>query len=154
MVAVHKISGDFYEDSFTLIALHSSMEDFAIVYAINKGIKSIFKRSSKDLELSEHLSFPFFEWQDDLNDRYWTLIANESTKKERLERGGLFQDEPSFAKRHLVSEYKEVDYFMKIEHDDDLDEEMLLKRLLDIPKMVTAYSIDIDKLKSKNNLIF
>ncbi|MCP4976473.1 MAG: IPExxxVDY family protein [Maribacter sp.] len=154
MAAVHKISDDLFEDSFTLIALHSSMEDFAVVYAINQGIKSIFKRSSKDLELSENMSFPFFEWQDDLNDRYWILITNESTKKESMVREGLFQDEPSFAKHHLVSEYKEVDYFVKIEHDDDLDEEMLLKKLIAIPKMVTAYSVDTDKLKSKNNLIF
>ena len=154
MVAVHKIIGDFYEDSFTLIALHSSIEDFAMVYAINLYIKSIFKRSSKDLELSEHMSFPLFEWQDDLHDRYWALIANESTKKESLVREGLFMDETSFVKRHLVPEYKEVDYFIKIEHDDDLDKDKLLKSLLAIPKMVTAYSIDADKLKSKNNLIF
>ncbi len=154
MAAVLKFSEDFFEDSFTLIALHSSMEDFTIAYAINQGIKSILKRSSKDLELSEFMSFPFYEWQDNLNDRYWTLIGNVSTRKERLVREGLFQDEPSYEKRYLVSEYKEVDYFLKIEHDDDLDEEMLLKRLIAIPRMVTAYSIDIDRLKSKNNLIF
>ncbi len=106
------------------------------------------------MELSEHMSFPFFEWQDDLHDRYWALIANESTKKESLVREGLFKDETSFVKRHLVPEYKEVDYFIKIEHDDDLNEDKLLKSLLAIPKMVTAYSIDADKLKSKNNLIF
>jgi hypothetical protein len=154
MAAVHKIFGDFYEDSFTLIALHSSIEDHAIAYAINLCIKSIFIRASKDLELSEYMSFPFFEWQDDLHDRYWTLIANESTKKESLVREGLFKDETSFVKHHLVPEYKEVDYFIKIEHDDDLDEDKLLKSLIAIPKMVTAYSIDTDKLKSKNNLIF
>ncbi|MBT8307526.1 MAG: IPExxxVDY family protein [Maribacter sp.] len=154
MVAVHKICGDFIEDSFTLIALHSSMEDFALVYAINMGIKSRFKRSSKDLELSQYMSFPIFEWQDELHDRYWTLIANESTKSKRLVREGLFQDEISFAKGHLVPEYKEVDFFIKVEHDDSLDKAMLVKELLAIPKMVTAYSVDADKLKSKNNFIF
>ncbi|MGB5500324.1 MAG: IPExxxVDY family protein [Maribacter sp.] len=154
MAAVHKIIGDFYEDSFTLIALHSSIEAHAMAYAINLCIKSIFKRSSKDLEISEHMSFPFFEWQDDQHDRYWVLIANESTKKEGLAREGLFKDETSFLKRHLVPEYKEVDYFIKIVHDDDLKEDKFLKSLITIPNMVTAYSIDADKLKSKNNLIF
>ncbi|MBT8298657.1 MAG: IPExxxVDY family protein [Maribacter sp.] len=154
MTAVHKIIGDFFEDSFTLIALHSSDEDYAMAYAINLCIKSIFKRSSKDLELSEHRSFPYFEWHDDQHDRYWALIANTSTKKEGLVREGLFKDETSFIKHHLVPEYKEVDYFIKIEHDDDLNEDKLLKSLIAIPKMVTAYSIDADKLKSKNNLIF
>jgi hypothetical protein len=154
MTAVHKIIGDFYEDSFTLIALHSSEEDYAMAYAINLGIKSILKRASNDLEFSEHRSFPFFEWHDDQHDRYWALITNTSTKKERLVREGLFKDETSFVKHYLVPEYKEVDFFIKIVHDDALDEDSLLKSLIAIPKMVTAYSIDADKLKSKNNLIF
>ena len=99
-------------------------------------------------------SFPFFEWQDDKHDRYWTLISNESLKKERLMRDDLFQDEPSYAKRHLIPEYKDVDYFIKIEHDDDLNEALLLKELMTIPKIITAYSLDADILKSRNNLIF
>ena len=154
MAAVHKISVDFYEESFTLIALHSSMSDFSIVYAINEVLMSKFARAPKDLELSEYKAFPFFEWQDDTQDRYWILISNESTKKERLIRDGLFQDEPSFAKHHLVPEYKEVDYFIKIEHDDDINEALLLKELLMIPRIITAYSVDADVLKSRNNLIF
>ncbi|MBD1260186.1 IPExxxVDY family protein [Maribacter polysiphoniae] len=154
MAAVHKISGDFYEESFTLIALHSSMQDYSIVYALNMVLNSSFVRASKDLELSEYKSFPFFEWQDDQHDRYWTLIANKSIKKELLVRDGLFQDEPSFAKHYLVPEYKEVDYFVKIEHDDDLDSSFLVKDLLTIPKIITAYSLDADTLKSRNNLIF
>ena len=154
MSAVHKISEDFFEDSFTLIALHSSLEDFAMVYAINLGIKTVFKRLPNDLELEAQLSFPIFEWQDKVNDRYWTLIANSRTKKEETIRTDLFQDEPSFAKYHLIPEYKEVDYFIKIEHDNDLNEPALVKSLLAIPKLVTAYSIDAERLKSRNNLIF
>ena len=154
MTAVHKISEDFYEESFTLIALHSAMQDFSMVYALNSVLMSTFVRSSKDLELSEYKAFPYFEWQDDTHDRYWVLISNESTKKERMVRDDLFQDEPSFAKHHLVPEYKEVDYFIKIEHDDDINEAPLLKKLLTIPRIITAYSLDADTLKSRNNLIF
>lgn len=154
MVAVHKITEDFYEDSFTLIALHSSLEDHALAYALNLGTKSLFKRALKDLEISEHMSFPFFEWQDDINDRYWTLITNTSIKKESLAGRDLFQDESSFARHHLVPEHKDVDYFIKIEHDDDLNDAALIKMLLSIPKMITAYTVDANKLKSKNNLIF
>ncbi|MDV7137780.1 IPExxxVDY family protein [Maribacter sp. TH_r10] len=154
MAAVHKISGDFYEEDFTLIALHSTMQDYAVVYALNNVLMSLFVRAPKDLEVSEHMSFPFFEWQDDQHDRYWIVIANKSTKKELLVRDGLFQDEPSFAKHYLVPEHKEVDYFVKIEHDDDLNTSDLVKKLLTIPKIITAYSLDADTLKSRNNLIF
>ena len=61
MAAVHKISGDFYEEDFTLIALHSTMQDYAVVYALNNVLMSLFVRAPKDLEVSEHMSFPFFE---------------------------------------------------------------------------------------------
>ncbi len=154
MTAVYKISGDLYEENFALIALHSTMNDYSVVYALNNVLKSSFVRAPKDLELSEHMSFPFFEWQDDQHDRYWVVLANKSTKKELLVRDGLFQDEPSFAKHHLVPEQKEVDYFIKIEHDDDLETSELVKKILTIPKIITAYSLDADMLKSKNNLIF
>lgn len=154
MAVVHKISGDFFEDSFTLIALHSSLEDYAMVYAINLRIKSVFKRAKTDLNLKGQTSFPIFEWQDGSTDRYWSLMANSSTVEERFEGLDLFQDEPSFTTVHLINEYKEVDYFIKIEHDDDLDEAALIRSLLKIPKLITAYIVDADNLKSKNNLIF
>ncbi len=82
--AVHKITADFYEDSYALIALHSSMEDYAMVYALNLFLKSNFKRSSEDLDISEHISFPIFEWKDDANDRFWTLITNNSLQEANL----------------------------------------------------------------------
>jgi len=84
MMAIHKITDDFYEDSFALFALHSSMEDFAMVYAINQYLKSK----------------------------------------------------------------------LKIEHEDVIVEEQIVKQLLTIPKVITAYILDVDHLKSKANLIF
>ncbi len=153
-MAVHKIIDDFCDDSFTLVALHSSMEDFAMVYTINSCLKSKFKRSSEDLDLSKNLSFPIFEWKDDSTESYWTLINNKSEYREQSIGHDLFENERSFSKRYLLPEYKEVDYLLKIEHDDYTLEEETLKKLLKIPKIITAYILDADQLKSKNNLIF
>ncbi|MGB5554498.1 MAG: IPExxxVDY family protein [Flavobacteriaceae bacterium] len=154
MAAILKISEDFYDDSFALIALHCTLEDYAIVYALNRDLKAGFKRASKDLVLTEPICFPFFEWKDDVNDRYWALIANYSVKEVYSAGEDLFVNEPSYTKHYLLSEYKEVDYFLKIEQDDldHLDE--VLKVLLKMPKIVTAYKLDPQKLKSKNHLIF
>ena len=154
MMAIHKITDDFYEDSFTLLALQSSMEDYAIVYALNLCLKSNFKRASKDLDLSEDISFPIFEWRDEQNDSYWTLITNTSIQEESLVGSDLFANEPSYTKNHLVPEYKDADYLLKIEHDDDSIEERTVKQLQTIPKIITAYILEVDNLKSKNNLIF
>ncbi|MCJ7465750.1 MAG: IPExxxVDY family protein [Maribacter sp.] len=154
MVAVHKITEDFYEDAFRLIALHSSLEDYAMVYAINHCLKSNFKRAQTDLDLSEQGFFPFFEWNDEINDRFWTLIVNCSLNEVRYKGIDLFRDEPSYTSNYLVPEYKEADYFLKIEADESLNTHTIVKSLFEIPKVMTAYEIQIDKLKSKNNLIF
>ena len=154
MAAIHKISEDFYEETFTLIALHSSIEDFMLVYALNSCLKTKLKRSVNDLDLSENGSFPVFDWRDEVNDRYYTFVSNNDVREEVLSIANLFQDQPTLTKYHLVPEYRDVDYFLKIEHDELDVEEKILKAVLSIPKVITAYLVDASKLKSKNNLIF
>lgn len=154
MGATHKISEYFFEDSFSLIALHSNLEDYAIGYSFNLHLKTNFKRAKTDLDVNQNISFPFFEWDDIKNDIRWTLICNHSIQEDQEEQEGLFSNERSFTTHHLVPEHKEVDYFLKIEQEDELELESILKQIVHIPKVVTAYSIDVDNLKSKNNLIF
>jgi len=59
----------------------------------------------------------------------------------------------------LITEYREVDYFLKIEQDGSDSErqaenENIISKLLAISKVITAYTVETQKLKSKNNLIF
>lgn len=159
MAAVHKLTEDFYEDSFDLIALHSSLEDYALAYALNHTLKSNFKRRRRDLDISDQIAIPIFEWKDDLNDRYWTLFTNKGVGQEMRVENGLFKEEPSYRNHHLLVEYREVDYFLKIEQDGSdsyrqVENENTITALLTIPKVITAYAVETQKLKSKNNLIF
>ncbi|WP_244526690.1 IPExxxVDY family protein [Pseudozobellia thermophila] len=149
------MSIDFYEDSFDLIALHSSLEDYAMAYALNLYLKSNFRRRRKDLEISNDIAVSIFEWRDDINDRYWTFFPNHSVREDTSDRMDLFSNEPAYSMFTMVPEHRDVDYFIKIEHDDGASStEKLLKTLLTVPNIVTAYRIDTDKLKSKNNLIY
>ena len=154
MVTTHKIFEDSYEESFALIALHSSLDDYAMVYALNKSLKTKLKRSRKDLDMAENFAFPYFEWKDELNHCNWTLFRNISSKEKNTEYKDLFPNEISYTTHHLLPEHREVDYFLKIEQDDYDTDEGLLHAILEIPKIITAYPVDVDKLKSKNNLIF
>ncbi len=154
MAAVYKINEDFYDDSFLLIAIHSSLEDYAIVYHLNKTLKANFKRSNIDFDLKENSSFPWFDWVDQFHDRYWVLIANQSTKQELQVNNDLFQNETTYSRPRLVPEYKDVDYFLKIEEEEGLESDDIVKMLTKIPKVITAYTVSTDKLKSKKNLIF
>lgn len=154
MGAMHKMSLDFYEDSFAIIALHCSLEDFSLAYTINKYLKCRFKRRKKDLVFSERISFPVFEWKDEVNDRYWTMIQNNIRTEEPNIQNGFFKDTSSFTTKCLIPEYKNVDYFLKLEQEDLELEKTMVKRILSMPKIVTAYTIQTSHIKSKNNLIF
>ena len=154
MVTTHKIFEDFYEESFALIALHSSLEDYALVYALNNSLKTKLRRSADDLDMSENFSFPFFEWKDELNLRNWTLFTNVVSREEDLKSEDLFQNETSYTTHYLLPEHREVDYLLKIEQDDYEMDDALIKAILEIPSIITAYSINVERLKSKNNLIF
>lgn len=155
MVAVHKMLRDTYEESFTLIAIHSGLEDYALVYALNLYLKSKFKRAETDLDIAEDKSFPIFEWKDAKNDRGWTLLQNAIIKEHTIQPSGFFKDEIAYKRHHLLPEHKEVDYFLKIENEEfEIDDEDIVKSILTIPNIVTAYTMEANKLKSKNNLIF
>ena len=159
MAAVHKLTPDLYEDYFALIAMHSSLEDFALAYALNFYLKSNFKRRFKDLEISDTVAVPVFEWKDEINDRYWTFFTNRGSGMKTISELGLFKEEPSFAKYHMIAEHREVDYFLKIEQEGSeryrqTEVEKTISALLNIPKIVTAYTVETQQLKSRNNLIF
>ncbi len=159
MAAVHKLTEDLYEDSFDLIALHTSLEDFALGYALNLALKSNFKRRRRDLDISARVTIPIFEWKDDLHDRYWTFFTNKGISQDVVTENGFFKEEPSYRNYHMISEYREVDYFLKIEQDGSdshrqAENEKITTRLLTMSKVITAYTVETQKLKSKNNLIF
>jgi hypothetical protein len=154
MATTHRILDDLLEESFSLFAIHSTLEDYAVVYALNQYLKARFQRLRTDLDIDRGISFPIFEWRDVINDRYWTLISNYCRKAEAGKTSELFINEPSFTTYNLIPEYRDVDYFLKLEGEPEEEEDAILKSLTQIPKLITAYAIDTNKLKSKKNLIF
>ena len=154
MGAIYKINDDFYDESFILIALHTTLEDYALVYGLNQCMKARFQRGKKNFNLAENKSFPIFEWDDIFHDRYWVLVANHSSEQELLANNNLFQNETTYTKPRLIPEYKDVDYLLKIETEKDMETDSFIKNILMLPRVMAAYEISTDKLKSKNNLIF
>ncbi|WP_339650422.1 IPExxxVDY family protein [uncultured Maribacter sp.] len=154
MAAIYKINDDFYDESFILIALHTTLDDYALVYGLNKSLKAKFVRARKDFNLAENKSFPIFEWDDEFHDIYWVLVANHGSEHELIPNNDLFQNETISNKPRLIREYKDVDYLLKIETEKEYDTSLLIKNILMMPRIMAAYEISTEKLKSKNNLIF
>ncbi len=153
MVTTHKISAELYDDSFKLIAMHCGLENYAMAYHLNKSANLQLTRCEKDLDVSS-ATFPIYEWKDELNDHYWTLVCNTVTEEKESESLGLFANEKAMNTFHLVAERKEVDYFLKVEAENNAIITETVKKINSIPKVLTAYSLDITSLKSKRNLIF
>jgi len=152
MGATLRIYEDLYDEEFSLVGIHTNLEDFAIVYALNEVLKIRLKRSTKDLSFSSTISYPSFEWKDELYDRNWALFTNTCITSQQSKPNDLFPEELSYTSHQLVPEYKEVNYLLKL--DDYELNSALLKKIKAIPKVVTAYAIETEKLKSKPNLIF
>lgn len=154
MMTTHRISADLYDDSFRLIAIHSDLEDYAMTYAINSKCGLYLKRMKIDLHLDENLSFSVFDWDDGMNDIYWTLISNKCVVEEVIPSGGLFENNISARTDHLIKERKEIDYFLKVEAADEATLSQKLRDIKKIDRVITAYPLETQTLKSKRNLIF
>lgn len=159
-MALHRLDlEEFYDDSFTLIAIHSQIEDYRLAYLLNKNLDLKLERCEKDLDFKYFMaSYPFFQYQETLKSRTWYLIANSCvTEAESMQSSGSLFDfnQKTFKTHFLVPEYKSVNYFLKVEEDAaHFDELSVLKKIIEIPKIITSYKVDASQLKSKNHLIF
>ncbi len=143
---------DSYAEDFALVGIYTSLEDYALAYALNDSLKIRLRRNVTDLTFSTEVTYPFFEWKDELCDQEWALFTNSCITSEKSDRSDLFPEEPSFSNHHLVPEHKGVNFVLKVE-EEVLDSEML-KTIKGIPGVITAYAIQTENLKSKPNLIF
>lgn len=159
-MALHKlIVDDFYDTSFTLIAIHCQIEDYRLTYLLNKYLNLNLKRSKKDLDFNYLMaSYSVFEYCNIYDCTKWNLFSNVCVSEvESLQSSGsLFGvNQKSSIKHYLVPERKNVNYFLKIEDEEDkLNKQLLIQTILKIPQIITSYSVNVDDLKSKNHLIF
>jgi hypothetical protein len=160
-MAVHKLILDdvFDEEVYTLIAIHCTIEDYRLAYLLNKYLGISLTRKLSDLDNNEAKnSCSIFEWKDTKHLITWSLVAN-ICKTEIIQQKNytsLFDSPEKLTKTtYLIPEYKAVNYFLKIDNEFNLSKEKyILDSILAIHQVVTAFSIDINQLKSKDNLIF
>ena len=159
-MALHKLHvDDFYDDSFSLIAIHCSLEDYRLAYLLNKHLNISLVRKPQDLDYKYFAAtYSIFEWEDEKHHTTWNLVSNICKREEDglQSSGSLFNTSNTILKTyHLLPEFKNVDYLIKVMNEDQsFDEKQILDTLQSIPQLVTSYSIDVEHIKSKDNLIF
>ncbi len=155
-MAVHKILEDLYEPTYSLIAIHSHLEDYRLAYFLNQLLKAKFKKIKQTIDFDKDVSYGIFEWDDLYQDTVWSLISNTSIVQVHREvTTDLFADSKSSVTNYLIPEYKNVDYFIKIDNGDFFKHtDSTIKKINEITQITMAYQVSPDELKSKNNLIF
>ncbi|MDB2418508.1 IPExxxVDY family protein [Flavobacteriaceae bacterium] len=144
---------DFNEDNYTLIGIHTALEDFKLAYLLNKNLDTHFSKANYSLDFESNASFSVY---NDINEEYGFelyLISNSYTE-ERINASDTIVLATE-TKTYLIPEKKKVDYFIKIVGEPT--QETIYKtvnQIKQINQVVTSYTVELDSLKSKQFLIF
>jgi len=159
-MALHKLLvDDFYNDTFSLLAIHCTIEDYRVAYLLNQYLQIKLKRNPQDLDFKYvAASYPIYEWEDKNQQMTWSLVSNVCKKEEDslVSTGSLFNTQSKIIRTHnLIPEYKKVNYLLKIDNDGNfINEKTIIHKIQEISQIAAVYSIDVSQLKSKENLIF
>jgi hypothetical protein len=162
MTSYKLLMDDDGKETFSLLAIHCSEEAYFIAYLLNKYLGFQLKRERLDLNYVNNgleVSFPLFQYENSLQYTTYNLVANKciSFAANVYSSGGLFYDDASEKTviTYLIPEYSKVDYFLKIHSEyESILLRNIIKEINDIKRIISAYEVGVDNLKSKNNLIF
>ncbi|WP_299014901.1 IPExxxVDY family protein [uncultured Polaribacter sp.] len=154
---IHALSlNDFCEEQYTLIGIHTTLEDYRLAYLLNKNLDTKFSKSKSDLEFSkngEQSTFSVYNYTSKKYDFEWFLIANSFKKENQTDISQLLLTAET--RTYLIPEKKKIDYFIKISGETTNSYvSKKLDKIKNIEQVITAYPIDKNTLKSKDYLIF
>lgn len=162
-MAVYKLHVDEFDDlDYKLIAIHSPLEDYRLAYFINQNLPITLKKNNCNIIVRDkngETQFTRFIFEDEKRDIFWNLVQNQNEIAVSSPNNpqDLFAGSNSnfSTKTYLIPEYKNVDYFLKIENPDDIaDVPTLVNLIKKINKVTAVYPVEAEKIKSKTNLIF
>ncbi|MCT8339264.1 IPExxxVDY family protein [Flavobacteriaceae bacterium TK19130] len=162
-MGLHKlVLDDDLGETFSLVAIHCSVEAYKMGFLLNKFAHLKLTRSRLDLDFSKdglEVMFPLFQFYDSNRYIQYHLVANicQSVTARLAASGGLFSEDRTEQQQihYLMPDFKKVDYFLKLSSDGDtVPLRKLLLEINEIPAVISAYQIHADNLKYKQNLIF
>ena len=162
-MAIHKLNLDEFDAiDYHLIAIHTSLENYRLAYFINQKLSINLSKSKNEIQINIKEGVTNFSrvcYSNSDKEISWDLIQNKN-EVIQYKKGitpNLFSNLTMevATKVYLLPEFKKVDYFLKIENNDDAVSVSNIQVLLNtIDNVSTVYSVDINQIKSKNNLIF
>ena len=157
----HKMLLDVEDEHFHLIAIYSSLEGYKMAFFINKYLRLKLERERKDIDFIHtdyNALYSLYSYKNPNTYYTFDLVTNKFKGKpvKVLNSGSLFEEEEvSPQEVHLIPEYNKVDYFLKISEEIQHKEFVrILAKIAQIPGVQAAHAVDVNNLKSKQNLIF
>lgn len=151
---------DFDDHEYTLVAIHSQLEDYRLAYFLNQNLNLLLHKEQKKVVIKSKFGETFFSkftFENEELDMIWTLIQNKNEIVTTNSISNLFATNTlqSETNVYLLSELKNVDYLLKIENPIyNFDLSAVLNKISTIDEVMTTYIIPNQNLISKNNLIF
>ena len=128
-----------FDYDFNLIGISSHSKDYRLCWEINQALNTDLKKEedvSFTSKKGDEIEFSMYFFQDELTEKDLRLITN---KKEG---------------RILIPEQPMADYFLILYDFDSFETKEIIKRLKKSNVILTAFSIEVTTLKSKENLLF
>ncbi len=161
---LYRLDHDDDQDDVLLIAIKSNMPYYKMAYHLNKELKLQLQKLLQEVSLITENGtncFRHFKYKDQKKHLIWRLIENKSNYSISLleKTGTLFGGESELfsATEYLIPEWKNIDFFLRIENVDAyFEEDQLQLQLENINNISTHFIVDIASLsiKSQKNLIF
>jgi hypothetical protein len=155
-MAVLKLADDF-DVPYALLGIQSGNEDYWLAFHLNRRLDLRLRRLRTDCRVEGIGDIPKFEYDDDHNYVKWILVPNrihESPEQGTDYALGLFQNHQLRSTRYLIEEFPNIDYFLRIESEEEGIDARTKSRLQGLQGVRWVGSIDPDKLKIKDVIIF
>lgn len=129
-----------YDFDFTLIGIITPMRAYRLCWFLNNQLKMSLERE-EDLALKneqeEEVFFPRYYFYIEESETDFYLLGNKGTEG------------------YLIPEQKEIDFFMLIYNPPERDAgSAFVKKIKLIPEVQSAFTLDPNKLRSRENLLF
>ena len=137
-----KISMPFFhlnieiEFDFQLVGITCHEKDYRLAWALNRAMQWGFEKCDDIITDTSGTAFPRFVYRCQEDETVHWLCANRS---------GI---------DFLVPEIPHYDYLLKIENMGEESGDDFYRELRTVPLVIAAYPIIVDKLKSKQNLVW
>ncbi|MDP4587285.1 MAG: IPExxxVDY family protein [Flavobacteriales bacterium] len=126
------------EFDFLLFGLSCHEKEYRLAWFINRALGLLFS-CEDDLKVQQksgESSHAFYRHVDEENELQFVLLQNRTTEG------------------WLLPEFKEIDYFIKVEAETGFDEIEFMQELKKIPVVNACFKFNPSELKHKENLIF